>query len=129
MELEKRDASIGGRSLIALILASPQSNVNEADANYASNQLDYIREQIPDLHFIYYAGGNTNRFERFVYDFTQDIYPLNLDSNSVGSSADPVLNRLTKGILTVMHNIYFYENVDNLFVFSSTSFNKSPMWH
>lgn len=105
MELEKRDSSIGGRSLIALVLASPQSNINEADANYASNQLDYIKEQIPDLHFIYYAGGNINRFERFVYDFTQDLYPLKSGPNSISSSADPVLNRLTKGILDFLIKI------------------------
>lgn len=108
MDEEKRFSTGGGRSLVALILASPQSSVSEADANYATNQLDCIHEQIPDLHFIYYAGGNVNRFERFVRDFTQDLYSLNPGSTSIGNSADPVLKRLTRGIFSISMAVNLY---------------------
>uniref|UniRef100_U5ESY0 Putative secreted protein n=1 Tax=Corethrella appendiculata TaxID=1370023 RepID=U5ESY0_9DIPT len=99
MENERRNSSSGGRSKIALII--PQmAAVSEGESNTAWEQLQIFREEVPDLRFLYLAGGNPTRFNRFVRDERQDIFQLNpIDS---GAIIDSVNVQLTPVILRIM---------------------------
>jgi hypothetical protein len=77
MNNERLVVSTGGRSHIALIVAQ-QTAVNEEHTNFAVEQLQIFREDIPDLRFIYWAGGSFERFNRFVREPARDLYPLQL---------------------------------------------------
>lgn len=98
LNFERAAVSMGGRSLIALVL--PQTaNVNEEHTNFAVEQLRIFREDIPDLRFIYWAGGSPNRFERFVREPARDLYPLRIDLQGIGGDsiqtvAFPVIHRI-----------------------------------
>uniref|UniRef100_A0A1A9W7T5 N-acetylmuramoyl-L-alanine amidase n=1 Tax=Glossina brevipalpis TaxID=37001 RepID=A0A1A9W7T5_9MUSC len=94
MQEEKTNSSVGGFSMVALMMPY-MATLSDGDSNYATTQLQYMTEQIPDLYFIYYAGGTTNRFAAFVKNPAQDLYALNVGTN-VASSADPVLRRIKK---------------------------------
>ncbi|TDG49134.1 hypothetical protein AWZ03_004434 [Drosophila navojoa] len=91
---EQTNSSVGGRSLVALIIPN-QANVNDGDSNYATTELQYIYEQIPDLRFIYYGGGNIQRFSNFVRDPTKDLFSL-MTGSTVATSAGPVARRIVK---------------------------------
>lgn len=74
-------ASLSGRSFVALVI--PQmAGVNEADSNYAVEQLVWLRETQPDLILLFWSAGSPGRFARFVTDQQKDIFQL----MSVGSS-------------------------------------------
>ncbi|KAH8355290.1 hypothetical protein KR093_010468 [Drosophila rubida] len=89
---EQTNSSVGGRSLVALILPN-QGTVNDGDSSYATTELQYINEQIPDLRFIYYGGGSIQRFASFVRDPTKDLFTLTTGS-TVATSAGPVAKRI-----------------------------------
>ncbi|KAL9919732.1 uncharacterized protein ACN427_001543 isoform 1-T1 [Glossina fuscipes fuscipes] len=94
MQEEKTNSSVSGYSMIALMMPY-MVTITDADSNYATTQLQYMSEQIPDLYFIYYAGGTSNRFAAFVKNPAQDLYALNIGTD-IASSADPVLRRIKK---------------------------------
>lgn len=72
---EHTNSSLSGRSFIALIV--PQmAGVNEADANYAAEQIFYQRESQPDLTLLFWSGGSVGRFTRFVRDSQRDLFQL-----------------------------------------------------
>lgn len=65
----------GARSQIALII--PQNAaVSESDTNHAIEQIAVLREEVPDLRFLYLAAGTHTRFARFVIDESRDLFPL-----------------------------------------------------
>jgi hypothetical protein len=95
---ERETVNTGGRSHIALIVAQ-QTAVNEEHTNYAVQQLQIFREDLPDLRFIYWAAGSQERFNRFVREPTRDVFPLRIDlqgmgGDSVQSVAFPVIHRI-----------------------------------
>ncbi|XP_030563512.1 uncharacterized protein LOC115764539 [Drosophila novamexicana] len=91
---EQTNSSVGGRSLVALIMPN-QATVNDGDSNYATTELQYIYEQIPDLRFVYYGGGNIQRFASFVRDSSRDLFSL-MTGSTVATSAGPVARRIVK---------------------------------
>ncbi|XP_017150132.1 uncharacterized protein LOC108160564 isoform X1 [Drosophila miranda] len=94
MNAEQTNSSLSGHSLVALIIPNQQT-INDGDSSYATTEIQYIQEQIPDLRFIYYGGGSIQRFASFVRDSTQDLFPLTLGS-TVATSAGPVAKRIAK---------------------------------
>ncbi|KAH8401986.1 hypothetical protein KR009_009021 [Drosophila setifemur] len=92
MNEEKTNSSLSGHSLVALIIPNQQT-VNDGDSSYAITEIQYIQEQIPDLRFIYYGGGNIQRFASFVRDPTQDLFSLTVGSTAA-TSAGPVAKRI-----------------------------------
>ncbi|XP_017010436.2 uncharacterized protein [Drosophila takahashii] len=92
MNEEKTNSSLSGHSLVALIIPN-QSTVNDGDSSYATTEIQYIQEQIPDLRFIYYGGGSIQRFSSFVRDPSQDLFSLTLGSTAA-TSAGPVAKRI-----------------------------------
>ncbi|KAI8034144.1 uncharacterized protein LOC128256959 isoform X1 [Drosophila gunungcola] len=92
MNVEKTNSSLSGHSLVALIIPNQQT-VNDGDSSYATTEIQYIREQIPDLRFIYYGGGSIQRFSSFVRDPSQDLFSLSLGSTAA-TSAGPVAKRI-----------------------------------
>ncbi|XP_034651489.1 uncharacterized protein LOC117890645 isoform X2 [Drosophila subobscura] len=94
MNAEQTNSSLSGHSLVALIIPNQQT-INDGDSSYATSEIQYIQEQIPDLRFIYYGGGSIQRFASFVRDPTQDLFSLTLGS-TVASSAGPVAKRIAK---------------------------------
>lgn len=97
---EQTNSSVGGHSLVALIIPN-QATVNDADSNYAQTELQYINEQIPDLRFVYYGGGNIQRFSNFVRDSSRDLFSLTTGS-TVATSAGPVARRIIKSKSSVV---------------------------
>ena len=98
MNFERENADVGGRSLIALIAAN-MGNPNEQHTNFALEQMQIFREDIPDLRFIYWSSGSPNRFERFVREPARDLYTLRIDLQGIGgdaiqSVAFPVIHRI-----------------------------------
>lgn len=94
----------GGRSFVALVV--PQlTGVNEGDSNYVAEQLVNIREVIPDLTLLFWAGGAPGRFARFVVDQQRDLFQL-LAFSSSGADASsqvysytlPVIQRIRTGM-------------------------------
>ncbi|XP_037949543.1 uncharacterized protein LOC119680678 [Teleopsis dalmanni] len=94
MNAEQTNSSVGGRSMVALMMPN-QATVNSGDSSYSTTQLLYMSEQIPDLHYIYYSGGTSNRFSSFVNDPNQDLFSLTIGSQPSVSSG-PVVNRIKK---------------------------------
>lgn len=95
---ERATVAMGGRSHVALVIPQTAS-VNEEHTNFAVEQLQIFREDIPDLRFIYWAGGSPNRFERFVREPVRDLYPLRIDLQGIGGDsiqavAFPVIFRI-----------------------------------
>ncbi|XP_020715547.1 uncharacterized protein LOC101457811 isoform X3 [Ceratitis capitata] len=93
MNAEKTNSTVGGRSLIALMIPYSTAQVSSSDSTYSTTQLQFIYEQIPDLHFIYYTSGQINRFATFVRNPSQDLFTLNSGSTAASSSA-PVVSRI-----------------------------------
>lgn len=92
MNAERTDPNVGGKSLIALLIPSSQGNVNEEHTNFALEQLQLYREEVPDLRFIFWVGGsisNTGRFERFVREPLRDLFPLTINLRGIGTDSIP----------------------------------------
>ncbi|XP_017096837.2 uncharacterized protein [Drosophila bipectinata] len=92
MNEERTNSSLSGRSLVALLIPN-QSTVNDGDSSYATTEIQYIQEQIPDLRFIYYGGGSIQRFSSFVRDPSKDLFSLTIGSTAA-TSAGPVAKRI-----------------------------------
>ncbi|KAI8128939.1 hypothetical protein CVS40_1977 [Lucilia cuprina] len=92
MNAQKTNSTVGGRSLIALMVPY-MATVSASDSNYATTQLQYIYEQMPDLRFIYYAGGTITRFTSFVLEPTKDLFSLT-PSTSPATAGGPVVMRI-----------------------------------
>jgi hypothetical protein len=95
---ERATVQVGGRSKIALIVPN-MANVNEADTNFAVDNLRIFSEDIPDLRFIFWAAGSPNRFERFVREPARDLFTLRIDLQGIGgdsiqSVASSVIHRI-----------------------------------
>lgn len=93
-------SSLGGRSIIALVV--PQmAGVNEADSNFAAEQIQLLNEVQPDLQLLFWSGGSPGRFARFVRDQQRDIFQLmSFSSSGTDSSTQifaytlPVIQRI-----------------------------------
>uniref|UniRef100_A0A1I8NTG2 N-acetylmuramoyl-L-alanine amidase n=1 Tax=Stomoxys calcitrans TaxID=35570 RepID=A0A1I8NTG2_STOCA len=92
---ERESGSLGGRSLIALLVPSPIAFVHEYDFNYCQNYVMGLNVSMPGLTFIYYAGGAVIRFMDYVNNPREDLYLLDTD-RPVEKSAIPVIRRLRK---------------------------------
>jgi hypothetical protein len=95
---ERERQSPGGRSLISLVVVE-NGVANEADSNFAAEQLWMMQETLPDLRWIYWAAGSPNRFERFVREPRRDLFALRIDLNGIGADsiqtvAHPVIHRI-----------------------------------
>lgn len=116
MNGEQTNSSVGGRSLVALIIPN-QANVNDGDSNYATTELQYIYEQIPDLRFIYYGGGNIQRFSNFVRDPTKDLFSL-MTGSTVATSAGPVARRIVKSKCSALGIAFYRSLIHMLYCFA-----------
>lgn len=135
MNAQQSNYSVGGRSLIALMLPFSTVQVSSSDSSYATTQLQYIYEQIPDLHFIYYASGQISRFATFVRNPSQDLFTLNTGSTASASSG-PVVSRIvqSKFISCSLHFIHSLNAHWQLYFFpslasccSSTTYHQSTL--
>ncbi|XP_011292750.2 uncharacterized protein LOC101888530 isoform X2 [Musca domestica] len=94
MNVQQTNSSVGGLSLVALMIPN-MATISATDSSYATTQLQYINEQMPDLRFIYYAGGTVSRFSSFVQDPTKDLFPLTVGTNAA-TAGGPVVMRIKK---------------------------------
>lgn len=95
---ERATVQVGGRSHIALIVVNTAA-ANEEHTNFAVEQLNIFREDIPDLRFLYWTAGSQNRFERFVREPTRDLFTLRIDLQGIGGDsiqavAFPLIHRI-----------------------------------
>lgn len=98
MNAERERQSPGGRSLISLVVVNT-ATANEADSNFAAEQIRIMREIMPDLRWIFWAAGSPNRFERFVREVARDLYQLRINLQGIGGEsiqvvAHPVIHRI-----------------------------------
>ncbi|XP_075169053.1 uncharacterized protein LOC142241195 isoform X1 [Haematobia irritans] len=94
MNVQQTNISVGGLSQVVLLMPY-MTTISATDSSYATTQLQYIGEQMPDLRFIYYAGGTVSRFSSFVQDPTQDLFPLSVGTNAA-TAGGPVVMRIKK---------------------------------
>lgn len=92
MNGQQSNSTVGGRSLIALLVPY-MASVSSSDSSYATTQLQYLSEQVPDLRFLYYAGGTVTRFSSFVLDPTKDLFSLST-STAPATAGGPVVMRI-----------------------------------
>ncbi|XP_068147901.1 uncharacterized protein [Drosophila tropicalis] len=85
--------NLGGRSLVALLIPSPVSFVDERDYDYCQGYLDRMSRRLPNLQFIYYGGGALVRFHDFVTNPSTDLFLMNLEQPPE-KSGDPVITRI-----------------------------------
>lgn len=128
MNGEREHQTPGGRSLISLVVAN-QGNVNEADSNFASEQLRIMREILPDLRFIFWTGGSPNRFERFVREPARDLYQLRIFLQGVGGesiqvNAHPVIHRIQQEPRRIINHrcVYIHRHAMLTFYGNLTTF-------
>lgn len=95
MNEERANSSVGGQSLITLLVANT-AGVNEADSNFAFEQIILMREQVPDMVLLYLAGGTASRFNRFARTPSTDIFQLTLGTgpNLIPASVNPLIQRI-----------------------------------
>jgi hypothetical protein len=98
MNRERETENAGGRSLITLVVTE-NAAVNEADSNFAAEQMHILREEVPDLRWIFWAAGSPNRFDRFVREPARDLYALRIDLQGIGADsiqtvAFPLIHRI-----------------------------------
>lgn len=99
---ERAKSRAGGRSFIVLVVAQ-LTGVSESDSNVAAEKLYYLRERIPDLTLLFWAGGSPGRFSRYVIDQQRDLFQLLAFSSSgdssqqINSYTSPVINRIQNG--------------------------------
>lgn len=117
---ERLTVNTGGRSHIALIVAQ-QTAVNEEHTNFAVEQLQIFREDLPDLRFIYWASGSHDRFNRFVREPARDLFALRIDLQGIGgdsvqSVAFPVIHRIQQEPRRIInHRCVFFVGFTPLF--------------
>ncbi|XP_075169055.1 uncharacterized protein LOC142241195 isoform X2 [Haematobia irritans] len=95
LNADHESGSLGGRSLISLIVPSPIAFVHEYDFYYCENYIQGLNSTIPDLKIIFYAGGAVIRFMEYVSNPREDLYLLDSD-RSVEQSAVPVIKRIQR---------------------------------
>lgn len=89
---ERSDQSVGGRSLVSLIIPQAAS-VNGGDTTFSVQQLQIMREQNPDMRILFAAAGVVNRFNSFVQDQTRDIFTIQIQ-NTVPAITNPIVLRM-----------------------------------
>ncbi|KAM7342837.1 uncharacterized protein ACRADG_010115 isoform 2-T2 [Cochliomyia hominivorax] len=95
LKQERESSSLGGRSMIALLVPSPIAFIYDYDYDYCQNYVIYLNNSIPGLTFLYYAGGAVIRFIDFVNNPHDDLFMLNYDLD-VKMVAEPVVKRIRK---------------------------------
>ncbi|XP_030375615.1 uncharacterized protein LOC115624907 [Scaptodrosophila lebanonensis] len=90
---ESASGNLGGRSLVALLVPSPISYVDEHDYDYCRRYIDRLGYSLPNLHFIYYGGGALVRFHDFVRAPSEDLFLLNTELPPEKCGA-PVIKRI-----------------------------------
>ncbi|EDS37675.1 conserved hypothetical protein [Culex quinquefasciatus] len=100
MTTERQTASMSGRSKIGLVMPNTAA-VSEGDSNWAVQQLAILREEVPDLRMLFFAGGSHTRFNRFVREESRDVFPLReLGSGAVIDAVNvqtlPVIQRIQR---------------------------------
>lgn len=95
---ERATVQVAGRSLIALVVPN-QATISEEHTNFAVERLNVLREDVPDLRFLFWAPGSPNRFERFVREPVRDLFKLSIDLQGIGGDsiqtvAAPVIHRI-----------------------------------
>lgn len=93
---EANSGNLGGRSLVALLVPSAISYVDENDYDYSRNYMDRMAYRLPNLHFIYYGGGALVRFHDFVREPSRDLYVLDIEKPPEQCGA-PVIRRIRQG--------------------------------
>ena len=96
MKEERNASSLGGRSMIALLIPSPLAFIYDYDYEYCQNYMAYLNNSIPELTFLFYAGGAIIRFIDFVDNGWEDLFILSYDLE-VKDLAEPVVERIRKG--------------------------------
>lgn len=86
-----------GKSFVSLIM--PQmSNVNEADNNFAIQEVFILREIQPDLTLLFWSGGSLSRFQQYVTNESKDLFQLvtsqSSDSQQSQTYVFPVIQRI-----------------------------------
>lgn len=120
MNSEREQQTAGGRSLISLVVVN-QAVANEADSNFADEQIRTMREELPDLRWIFWAAGTPNRFERFVREPARDLYQLRINLQGIGGEsiqtvAHPLIHRIQQEPRRVINHRYVW--IDNQMTFA-----------
>lgn len=95
LDAERTNSSVGGRSLIGLIIPH-QGGISEADNNFGIQETQLLREEGPDMHVLFLAGGTSNRFAQFVRQENRDIFSFPINAN-LANTVTPLIQRIQTG--------------------------------
>lgn len=100
MTTERQTSHMSGRSKIGLVMPNTAA-VSEGDSNWAVEQLAILREEVPDLRMLFFAGGSPTRFNRFVREESRDIFPMRelgtgAVIDAVNVQTQPVIQRIQR---------------------------------
>lgn len=105
MNDERTNSAVGGQSMIMLLIANT-AGVNEADSNFAFEQILLLREQVPDMTLLYLAGGTASRFNRFARTPSTDVFQLTIGGvQPITTSVNPVIQRIQRGLYAQFYNL------------------------
>lgn len=95
---ERQNNSMSGRSKIGLVMPNTAA-VSEGDSNFAVERLHILREEVPDLRLLFFAGGTPTRFNRFVREESRDVFQMREVGtgaiiDSVNVQTTPVIRRI-----------------------------------
>ncbi|XP_067627604.1 uncharacterized protein [Eurosta solidaginis] len=93
MHADRLHSSLGGKSMIALLVPSPIAYVSEWDMRYALYFLQHFNYTVPDLHVLYFGGGALIRFKDLVRNPHEDLFPLG-EEFGVWTAGVPVVKRI-----------------------------------
>ncbi|XP_014261120.1 uncharacterized protein LOC106673487 isoform X2 [Cimex lectularius] len=88
-DYDKQQNSAGGIARIVVIIPSMTASVPDNDANNAKSILQYFKENIPDVTFLYLVQGSKDKWNPFAIEPRTDVILYNLN-NPVA----PLINRL-----------------------------------
>lgn len=97
LEEEKKNNSVHDRSFVALIVVG-SATVNEGDTSFAMQQIQILREVVPDLKILFFSSGAPVRFRDFVQNENRDLFQLRqisdqTDTTSITSMIKPIIER------------------------------------
>lgn len=93
---DRASDNLGGRSIVALLVPSALSYVNEQDYGYCQRYMERLSWRLPNLHFIYYGGGALVRFHDFVHEPSRDLFLLDTEKPPE-ICGNPVITRIRQG--------------------------------
>lgn len=86
LQAEAENKLAGGRSTIILFIPQTPVTLSDNDLTIAKDKINYFRERLPDVKFLYLAPGNKDNYKELVDNPTTDIFTF----STLATEADKI---------------------------------------